>query len=79
MTQTFTPDDLLRYLYEDTTTEEKLEIEKALQSDTNLQQQFEQLQEDMQLLDDLALEPSTGCVNHIMEYASAMNLKALCN
>lgn len=79
MTKTFTPDDLLRYLYEDTSVEEKREIEKALQNDIKLQLELEQLRTDIEMLDDLQLSPSDECINHIMDYARAMNLSALCN
>ncbi len=79
MTKTFTPDDLLRYLYEDTSSEETKEIEKALQNDISLQAEFEQLQSDMGLLNEVSYEPSERCISHIMDYARAMNLAALCN
>ena len=79
MIKTFTPDDLLRYLYEDTSVEETQEIEKALLNDASLQEEFELLQSDLGLLDELKYEPSERCIDHIMDYARAMNLKALCN
>ena len=79
MIKTFTPDDLLRYLYEDTSIEETLEIEKALQIDSRLQEEYEQLRKDMELLDEMALAPSEKCIDHILGYARAMNLKILVN
>ena len=79
MIKTFTPDDLLRYLYEDTSTEETKEIERALQLDLRLQNELEQLKADLELLDTLVPEPSERCLSHIMDYARAMNLKAYCN
>ncbi|WP_017731053.1 hypothetical protein [Nafulsella turpanensis] len=79
MIKTFTPDDLLRYLYKDTSTEETQEIEKALRLDIRLQDQLEQLKADIELLDTLVPEPSESCLNHIMDYARAMNLRAYCN
>ena len=79
MTKTFTPDDLLRYLYEDTTPEETQAIEKSLQNDISLKVKFEQLQSDLSLLDELNVEPSEKCISHINGYARAMNLEALCN
>ena len=79
MIQIFTPDDLLRYLYQDTNAEETLEIEKALQIDPRLQKEYEQLRYDMELPDELAIAPSEKCINHIMSYARAMNLKTLVN
>lgn len=79
MIKIFTPDDLLRYLYEDTSAEESKEIEKALQNDSHLQKKYEQLRMDMELLDELVLTPSDKCIDHIMGYARAMNMKALVN
>jgi hypothetical protein len=79
MTKTFTPDDLLRYLYEDTSVEEKREIEHALRNDSRLQLELDQLRSDIELLDELQLSPSEECISHIMDYARAMNLTALCN
>ncbi|WP_224999980.1 hypothetical protein [Cesiribacter sp. SM1] len=77
MIKTFTPDDLLRYLYEDTSVEESKEIEIALLTDERLQQEWEQLQNDFQLLDDLLLEPSEAVTDRIMHWAGAMNMAAL--
>ncbi len=79
MTKTFTPDDLLRYLYEDTTTKENKEIEHALLLDSRLQDELEQLRSDLNLLEDFTPKPSRSCIDHIMDYGRAMNLKALCN
>lgn len=79
MIKIFTPDDLLRYLYQDTSAEETQEIEKALMNDHRLQKEFEQLSSDAGLLDEIVLTPPKKCTDHIMEYARAMNLKALVN
>ena len=79
MTKTFTPDDLLRYLYEDTTIKETQEIETALLLDTRLQEELDQLRSEMNLLEEWKPEPSKRCIDQIMEYARVMNLKALCN
>lgn len=79
MIKIFTPDDLLKYLYQDTTAEETLEIEKALQTDSCLKNKYEELQQDLEMLDELILSPSDQCTDHIMAYARAMNMKALVN
>lgn len=79
MTKTFTPDDLLRYLYQDTTIKETREIENALLLDSNLQDELDQLQSDLNLLGDLTPEPDNNRINHVLGYARAMNLTALCN
>jgi RecB family exonuclease len=77
MIKTFTPDDLLRYLYEDTSVEESKEIEIALLTDERLQEEWEQLQNDFELLDNLLLEPSGAVTDRIMHWAGAMNMAAL--
>ena len=77
MIKTFTPDDLLRYLYEDTTVEESKEIEIALLTDERLQKEWEQLQNDVQLLDSMLLQPSGAVTDSIMHWAGAMNMAAL--
>ncbi|AHM61519.1 hypothetical protein D770_16325 [Flammeovirgaceae bacterium 311] len=77
MIKTFTPDDLLRYLYEDTSVEESKEIEIALLTDDRLQEEWEQLQNDVQMLDSMLLEPSGAVTDRIMHWAGAMNMAAL--
>jgi hypothetical protein len=79
MIKTFTPDDLLRYLYQDTTAEESQEIEIALLTDERLQDKWQLLQKDMQLLDSMLLEPSGAATDNIMQWAGAMNMAALGN
>lgn len=79
MTQTFTPDDLVRYLYQDTSDDETQEIEKALQTDSRLRNEYEQLQQGQELVSEIVLTPSDKCIDHIMGYARAMNMKALVN
>ena len=79
MTKTFTPDDLLRYLYKDTSPVESKEIEKALKTDERLQEEWQQLQIDMHMLDSLLLQPSEAATDRIMQWAGAMNMVALTN
>ncbi len=79
MTKTFTPDDLLRYLYQDTTADESKEIEIALLTDERLQLEWEYLQNDVQLLEPMLLEPSGAATDKIMHWAGAMNMAALRN
>lgn len=79
MIKTFTPDDLLRYLYQDTTADESKEIEIALLTDERLQEEWEQLQQDVQLLDSQLLQPSGAVTDRIMQWAGSMNLAALGN
>ena len=77
MIKTFTPDDLLRYYYKDTSVEESKEIEIALLTDERLEQEWQQLQEDMQMFDSLLLKPSEAVTDRIMQWAGAMNMVRL--
>lgn len=79
MTKTFTPDDLLRYLYKDTSPVESKEIEKALNTDERLHEKWQHLKADMQMLDSLFLKPSEAATDRIMQWAGAMSMAALRN
>ncbi|EMR00790.1 hypothetical protein [Cesiribacter andamanensis] len=79
MIKTFTPDDLLRYLYEDTSPAESIEIKRALQFDERLQYEWQQLQADRQQLDTLLLHPSEAVTNRILDWAGALNMAGLRN
>jgi hypothetical protein len=79
MIKTFTPDDLLRYLYQDTSPAESIEIKRALQFDERLQLEWQQLQADVDALDAMLLQPSEAVTDRILDWAGAMNMAALRN
>ncbi len=74
MTKIFTHDDLIRYVYEETTTEENRLIEKALAIDNALLEQYQELQGLKEQLDGSMLAPSEKTVNAILEYSKDFNL-----
>jgi anti-sigma factor RsiW len=59
MTKTFTQNDLIRYIYNETSQEESLEIQKALLFDDALHEEHKQLRATVNLLDEL-LEPGAS-------------------
>ena len=66
-----TPEDLVRYLYNETSVRKAETIRTALQSDWNLRESFEKLVISEQNLDNIKLSsPRTETVNKILEYAS---------
>jgi len=66
-----TPEDLVRYLYNETAVRKAETIRTALQSDWNLRESFEKLVISEQNLDNIKLSsPRTETVNKILEYAS---------
>jgi anti-sigma factor RsiW len=59
MTKTFTQNDLIRYIYDETSHEESIEIQKALLCDNALHEEHKRLSTTVRLLDEL-LEPGTA-------------------
>lgn len=58
MIRTFTQNDLIRFLYRETTAEESREIERLIAADTNLQKELKLLAETLAMLDRAMLTPS---------------------
>jgi anti-sigma factor RsiW len=69
MIKIFTQTDLIRYLYQETTEEEKKEIEKALQRDPELKTLFTELSAVRKELECAQLEPSEATVRNILDYS----------
>ena len=69
MIKTFTQDDLIRFLYHETSEEENLEFNRALKQDAELALQFNELQATVKKLDDTLLEPSHRAIDSILAYS----------
>ena len=69
MIKTFTQNDLMRYLYHETTEKEEQEISKALLSDTELRKLYASMLALKKDLDKAQLEPSPATVLNILSYA----------
>jgi len=65
----FTPEDLLLYLYNETTPEQTLAIEEALKKDWTLREKLSVLKTSKQRLDKIKLSPRTEVVLNILNYA----------
>lgn len=65
----FTQEDLLLYLYNETSAEQNALIETALQEDYELRQSLTTLQESIQLLNQPAAAPRTEVVLNVLNYA----------
>ena len=72
MIKTFTQNDLIRFLYHETSEEETKEINKALLCDSLLQSQYKELNESKRALDASNLQPSSDVVLNILSYSRAM-------
>jgi hypothetical protein len=69
MIKTFTKDDLIRYLYHETTEKEEQEIKHALLFDAELRTLYSDLCAMKNNLDNASLEPSQQTVMNILDYS----------
>jgi len=65
----FTPEDLLLYLYKETSIEQTTLIETALQKDWTLREKLSVLKTSMQRLDKLTESPRTEVVLNVINHA----------
>jgi len=65
----FTPEDLLLYLYKETSAEQTKAIEEALQKDWTLREKLTVLKTSMQRLDKIVVSPRTEVVLNVLSYA----------
>jgi hypothetical protein len=65
----FTPEDLLLYLYKETSNEQTIAIEEALQKDWTLREKLTVLKASMQRLDKIVVSPRTEVVLNVLNYA----------
>ena len=67
-----TPEDLVRFLYKETSAQKTAQIKAALQIDSHLQNEFEKLKTTYSKLDEeeVKLSPRSKTIDAIMEYAA---------
>ena len=65
----FTPEDLVMYLYHESTPEKTAAIEVALQNDWTLREKLEVLQKAVTTLDKTLVSPRTEAVLNVLNYA----------
>mgnify|MGYP000921632593 CR=1 FL=1 len=75
MTKTFTQNDLIRFIYQETTEEEAREINRVLTFDRELQLLYRELMLTKTDLDKARLEPSASTVANILNYARSLEVK----
>ena len=67
--QSFTPEDILLYLYKETSPEMTRAFEEALNNDWALREKMNVLQASMQRLENITESPRTEVVLNILNYA----------
>ncbi|MBM3415154.1 MAG: hypothetical protein FJY20_01645 [Bacteroidetes bacterium] len=65
----FTPEDLLLYLYKETSNHQTTAIEAALEKDWTLREKLSVLKASMQRLDKLTVSPRTETVLDVLNHA----------
>jgi hypothetical protein len=65
----FTPEDLLQYLYNETSSKQTAEIKAALESDWSLREKFEVITSAQKRLEALKMSPSQQTIDNILNYA----------
>ena len=65
----FTPEDMIRFLYNEMNAEEKSALQLALESDWTLREKFEVLKQAVLSLDTIQYSPRPQAVYAILQYA----------
>ncbi|MEM9338584.1 MAG: hypothetical protein AAGA66_07625 [Bacteroidota bacterium] len=66
MTKTFTENDLVRFLYNEVSTDERLDIEESLVTNQKLQGSLNELMEATELLDTFSIKAPDDVVGRIL-------------
>ena len=77
MIKTFTQDDLVRYIYEETSEEENAEIASAMLFDEELEQNYDDLKEVISGLEASMKEPSDKTIDTILSYSKSYHLHSV--
>ncbi len=77
MTKTFTENDLVRFLYDELSKNEKLALEQALLTDTDLQTQLDKLRAVMSDLNNVQFSPSKRSVNKILDFSKGYHKQSV--
>lgn len=75
MIKTFTQDDLVRYIYQETTKEENIEIEQAMLFDESLADEYAQLSNVVSSLNGIQKEPSQKTIDSILNYSKSVGME----
>lgn len=68
----FAPEDLILYLYKETSTEVTAAIENALENDWTLREKLTVLKTSMERLDNITLSPRTEVILNVLKHAQPM-------
>jgi hypothetical protein len=73
----FTPEELIQYLYKETSLEKTLAIEAALREDWTLREKLEVLKASTNKLDSILESPRAEVIMNIMNYARTTEVNSI--
>ena len=76
MREKFTPNDLVRYIYKETSLAESLAIEEAFNEDWNLYETYEELHKAYAQLPKVTFAPSPTSIRNILKYSAQSGVPA---
>ncbi|HHS95227.1 MAG TPA: hypothetical protein ENJ45_01455 [Phaeodactylibacter sp.] len=76
MTQNFTPNHLIKYIYKETSLAESLAIEEALAHDWNLHETYEELCKAYLQLPKAQFSPKPSTIQNILKYSAQTGVPA---
>ncbi len=77
MSEIYTSNNLLRFIYNETETSESAFINELIEQDANVAAEYEQLQETVSLVESASLDVHPTSINMIMEYAHRLDAAAM--
>lgn len=77
MTKTFTQNDLIRYIYQESNEQEKKDIEEALLFDNDLFDAYREIAEVNEELNRIDLCPSDQVISKILNHSKSINLHSV--
>ena len=72
MKQTFTPNDLIRFIYRELSPEEEGRIKNFIAEDPETAQELHLLMESVMELDSISMDPSESSVNTVLSYSQEL-------
>lgn len=76
MIKTFTQNDVIRYVYQETSERETREIRKALLCDARLEEIYKEILSVKAELNKAQKNPSDKVINNILNYSKSLNLRS---
>ena len=77
MTKTITRDDVLRYIYKETSDDESVIIEKQLFKNSALMEFYNHTVDTIKRMNEIQLEPSESIQNKILKYSGSFNVESI--